>query len=182
LNNREDKPSLILKYDITLDDYIEANDAFLKKKNKRTYYFQSTIGVLAALGGLLLVILTNFYYIYGYVILLLGVMIILNHTLIHRIIVKRNWRKEPRIREPRNVTISEDKFIAKDQYSESISSWESFNDFIETKNLFLLFVQRKLFFLIPKRAFDNINMENEFRNILRSKLPSPGIEFVEHNT
>lgn len=172
MNGIEDKFTANLEYNITLDDYIEANYAYKKtsKLSNYGYLIFGILGVLFGLIGLTGIILTNFHYIYSYCVFFLGLFLIMETTLLYRIKLKKIWKREPSIRKPLFVTISEDKLIFKSPNSQTINSWEVYTKFIETKNLFLIFQQRNTFSVIPKRAFENTNVANNFRNLLKKKL------------
>jgi len=52
---------------------------------------------------------------------------------------------------------------------ESTTRWEGFEEWRESKGSFLLYVQPRLFFVVPKRVL-NVEQVAAFRELLRSHL------------
>jgi YcxB-like protein len=64
----------------------------------------------------------------------------------------------------------EDRFMAKGEYGSSSIPWSKFLKFKENQNMFLLYVSRLQFFLIPKRVFSSESARDDFSALLRAKL------------
>lgn len=67
-------------------------------------------------------------------------------------------------------------------HSEVKSDWSNFHEFIETGAYFLIFcsVNKRMFHIVPKRAFQSAEHEKGFRDILTEKLRKPAAN-TRHN-
>lgn len=168
MNNYAGKFTAKLEHNITLDDYIEANKVYIRT-SKFNYYGHWVLGILALIFGVIGVLI-NPNRIEGYGAILCGIYFVSAPTFLYRRRMEKKWKSEPSISEPLVVTITEDEIIVKSPYEEGITKWKAFTHYIETKNLFLIFRQQNVFNVVPKRAFENQDMENKFRNLLQKEF------------
>jgi len=67
--------------------------------------------------------------------------------------------------------ISDEGIISNTEVARSEMKWNLFTRWYEGKNVFLLYLQPRLFNIVPKRAFAPGEAE-EFRELLRRKIPA----------
>lgn len=163
-----------LEYNITLADYIEANNVYIKT-SKLKYHGYFVLGILAIVVGLLGIIIIPKYFA-SYLAILLGIYFFLSPTYLYQKRVKKIWERESSISEPLIVTLTDDEIIVKSPNEDGITKWKAFTHFVETKNLFLIFRQQNAFNVIPKRAFENHDLENNFRKLLQREFTTKQIQ------
>ena len=102
----------------------------------------------------------------------LGALLLFIVTLLHSYRVARVWKKEPSVHDSLMVDIGEDELHIVSQHEDGRIKWSAFSRFLETKNLFLIFRQRNVFNVIPKRIFRDASEIENFRQLLKKKLLS----------
>jgi hypothetical protein len=83
------------------------------------------------------------------------------------------WRQAEKIEkvfEPVKVVFSADGMESAGELSSAGMDWDQFYKIYETKNDFIFFPEKKIFYTIPKRFFDGQNSVVRFRELLREKL------------
>lgn len=157
-----------IEYRLTFEEYIEAQRIYIKT-SPYTYYGYWVLGILGIIVGIAGIVIVPAM-IAGYCAVLLGAFLVLSVTLFHRLRVARLWKKEPNISKPLFVDISEDDLHIISAHEEGIIKWEAFNRFMETKKIFMIFRQRSMFNVIPKRVFGDLNEVEKFRKLLFKKI------------
>lgn len=66
--------------------------------------------------------------------------------------VRRAWRGQPALELQQTMELNDAGLSMDDKQSRSEYTWDAFIQFLETRNLFLLFPSKLTFFIIPKRA------------------------------
>jgi hypothetical protein len=89
-----------------------------------------------------------------------------------RILIYMRWKQQPALYGVIDYQISEEAIVVTTQTSKSELGWETFTKFIETKNLFMLYSGRLLFYLIPKRAFADADEVAQFREMAKRRVQS----------
>jgi len=69
------------------------------------------------------------------------------------ILVRRTFKKEPSLQLETNVVVSDDGLIITNSRGEGKLNWSAFIRYTEAKEVFVLYVQSRIFYIIPKRAF-----------------------------
>ena len=80
------------------------------------------------------------------------------------------WRGNPHVKEEILSEVSDDGVRMKTSMTDSLSKWESFIKTRETRNLFLLYLSKHMVYMFPKRAFQDGDQIQEFRNLLQQKI------------
>lgn len=157
-----------VEYQLTFDEYLEAQRTYIKT-SRFTYYSYWVFGILGIVVGIIGIVMVPLVAAsYGAV--LLGTLLVLSVTLFHHLRVARLWKKEQNISKPLSVDIAEDDLHIISPNEDGRIKWAAFNRFLETKNLFMIFRQRNMFNVIPKRIFKDLGEVELFRNLLRRKI------------
>lgn len=81
------------------------------------------------------------------------------------------WKQQPALHGSLIYDVDEGGIVVTTETSKSEMKWETFTRFAESKNLFMLFAGKYLFYLIPKRAFDNEAEQAAFRELAKRRTP-----------
>ncbi len=84
--------------------------------------------------------------------------------------ISRQAERIEKIFEPAKVVFNEEGMESAGESSSAQMSWDEFYKIYETKQDFIFFPEKKIFYTIPKRFFANGNAIAEFRSLLREKL------------
>jgi len=157
-----------IEYQLTFDEYLEGQRAYIKTSLFR-YYIYWVFGILGITVGILGILVVPGMAA-SYIVILLGAYCVLSVTLFHRLRVTRLWKQEPNVSKQLSVEIAEDHLHFVSPHEDGRIKWSAFCHFMETKNLFMIFRQRNMFNAIPKRVFSNSGEVESFRNLLRRKI------------
>ena len=118
---------------------------------------------------LLFVIMAAFGLIYSYFIVPL--------LMANKIVQDKNWSAE------NNWTVTNDKITVNSGAGERKIKWELYQDFIDTQGFFLLIhsENKQSFQIIPKRAFESLEHEENFRQLLKSIFEKNRKSFVKQH-
>ncbi len=159
---------------ITFDEYLECQKFIYKK---RVLISRSIVFVC----GVFFLCL-DWYYdfkVYNIVLLFLSFIYISYALFLGKLrfkyIVKKNWKKYPKIHEEMTLNILEDGLSSyDDKGNPSHLNWSSFMDFKESENLFLLFLSPNLPICIPKKLLKEEEITKFYdlcsSNVKREKL------------
>lgn len=93
------------------------------------------------------------------------------------------WRQAERIEkifEPARVVFTENGMRSAGESSSAEMDWDDFYRVYETNQDFIFFPEKKIFYTIPKRFFQNANEIIEFKKLLQKKLGSKA-RFFKNN-
>lgn len=171
-----------LEYRLTLKDYQEANQTHFQKMRRLSYIFCWLLSIFFGVIGLLSVIasillLTGMIsdnnleepistLINGCVFLAVAIFVNPTLNLLQRYLIYRNWKSNPSIREPVNIEVTEEGIDFEGATFKSAIKWQIYTNFLESKNLFMLYQSNNLFNMIPKRAFSSNEQINQFRDLI----------------
>lgn len=68
------------------------------------------------------------------------------------------------------VEVNEETIKMKNPVFNSSVKWQLYIKAVETKNLFMIYQTKRLFDMIPKRAFSSNEQVEEFRELVRTKI------------
>lgn len=173
-----------IEYRLSLKDYQEANRTYLKLK--RSSYFSFWFAILVGLFFLIIslpFLLFNTFTMprdnwllicFLFSIYALSLPIIFFNPYFSNPIttyfINRVWKGLPNLHHPIRVEVNEEILKFKTINSESITQWQLYTKAVETKNLFMLYRAKTVFYMIPKRAFDSDEPVDEFRELLRNNI------------
>lgn len=168
------------EYRLTINDHLEANQAHFKSQS---FLYVAVLGIstLCITAGL-------FYFVFGCILIptqlmkgclfaVLGLILVALGVFcnpyinpLRRYAIARSWKSQPDIHEPRAIQVTEDGIIVKFPTFQSTINWQDYTHFIETKNLFMVYQDRRVFNLFPKRAFSSDHQVNQFRELLEKNI------------
>jgi hypothetical protein len=82
----------------------------------------------------------------------------------------KNFGEEAQLRREVTVEFSDDGIRSENSAGNSETKWIAFIGYAESDSVFLIYLTKKLFFIIPKSAFSSDDLK-EFRELLQQKLP-----------
>jgi hypothetical protein len=82
---------------------------------------------------------------------------------------KRDFVRHPNFSREQRLKIDEEGLHHKSEVGSSDTKWMAYTTFLETENLFVLYLGERLAECIPKRALSGIQLE-ELRQLLRRKV------------
>ena len=83
----------------------------------------------------------------------------------------RMWKTTPSLREPVSIGVNEERITIHSPSVESFINWEDYQKYLETENYFIIYVlYPQLFNIYPKRAFENSQDIDTFRQFVVNKI------------
>ena len=164
-----------LEFDYTFEDYLEASRLSSRRRRLATvsWYFLAIMFILAAIFTAVEAVLHDPISVSIEEMLIAAVFLFLTSPLFLRIIVRVRWKMQPQLQSRVHYQITPDAVRAATNTSKGETTWEGFVRFIETKNVFLLYPNKLIFHIIPKRAFASPDELASFRALATSKIPPP---------
>jgi hypothetical protein len=155
-----------VRYQCTADDYVEAQRAHARKSSG--YYVLLVLGILSVLTGLTIMLRVSLGS--GLVVAFGGIFWLSWFPLfLSRWRIKRDFRKHPNLGVPCALVADGDGLKTQSNVTQSQSAWRAYSKFLESPNLFLIYPGARMFFMVPKRAFSSVELE-EFRRLLHQNL------------
>lgn len=191
-----DISKVIISYQLTHEDYIEAKQINVFKRPGLIYKMSSyLLAITIPFFGIVYLIRINnpnFMIIqyfqssnnystsydnlfWGLLLIITGLPLLFSeicpkYDLLTRWKISRAYKKNFVIQQPRKVEINEVQIrIVLDSYRE-IRSWKNYIKFVESSKMFLLYYDKEEYQIIPKRAFNPESDINLFRNLLQNKI------------
>lgn len=162
-----------VSYIAALEEYYAADNAFrsVLNKNPIDMYVQIALGLIAiafiaigqyVIGGAIAII--AFLWQQGYA---------------KRWIVRRNFNKMVNHGEKETLTFSEENIAYECGLISECIDWDDYAAYLETETLLMLFYNGSdHYMIIPKRAIQNIQEENQLRQLLTRKLANYEVKSV----
>ncbi len=153
-----------IDYQCTLSDFLEV----ARQRKSFLYYFYWVVGVFFLFTGFLSLITggssqdVRMFVIAG---------VALAWPLIVRpISLRRHFRTIPNFALKQRLFAGEEGLRTTSDAGRSENNWSAYTDFLETKNLFVLYMGQGMFEVVPKRAFSPHELD-QFRELLARHLP-----------
>lgn len=156
-----------LNYQLTFQDYQEANQAYFKSQLLLIVGLSALIGLLVFLGIFNLIRRPD--NLEGYINLLLGLGFFPFINLLQRYNTARTWKTHPSLREPKILEVTEEGLTLQSSSFKATVKWQVYTGFLETKNLLILYSAKSTFDIFPKRAFIRSGELEKFRGMLLAK-------------
>ncbi len=106
----------------------------------------------------------------GAYVFLVGVNLLIGAHWVRRWVSKRKWEREPFYQSEHKVAFSEDGVYFRMEPIESNLDWKYYQRLVESPDGLLLVYGNDSFNLLPKRAFANETLLNEYRALAQKKL------------
>jgi YcxB-like protein len=90
--------------------------------------------------------------------------------LFYKIRLTRAFKTQSSLNEKFAFTFDEEGTYYKRALSSSQQKWAFYHSMLEGQNVFLLFINKKTYYVIPKRCFANEDEIASFRNLAKSKI------------
>ncbi len=71
---------------------------------------------------------------------------------------------------PRTITISEEGIVSDNPLGHAETTWDKYQQFRETKNLFLLYQSQDVIGILPKRVFATSSDLEQFKSLMATKI------------
>ena len=165
-----ERKMIAAEFQLTSDDYAEAQlDHFTKVLGKKLILYIFVLG--AAVVVTLLIALTDPAkrremlpaWIFLGAVLLLGVLVR------SKVFYRMQFNRTKALHAPIHFEAGDDGVVFRSQRGESTTKWEGLEKWRESKGSFLLYPQRRLFFVVPKRVLD-VGQVAAFRELLRKHI------------
>jgi len=156
------------EFQLTSDDYAEAQVAHITKAPGRII-----ILAIIALGAGFVVTLfitasaTRHEILPAWI--FLGAMWLFVVLLRSKVVYRMQFNRTKALHDPIHFEAGDDGVVFRTQRGESTTKWEGLEKWRESKGSFLLYPQRRLFFVVPKRVLD-VGQVVAFRDLLRKHI------------
>ena len=170
-----------LRFTLTEDDYVEAQrtvleDQALRRWCRRLLWVFAFLGIGAGIGiGCL-----DYYqervfnaeaWLVGLPALIVGLFYLLYLTVFWKLFVISDFKKHPTLHGEREWEFDENGIKTSAKIGHTELFWKAIIRWKETPNHFLFFLGKRLFWILPKRAFGDPSEEFALRELLGRKLP-----------
>ena len=161
------------EYKLKFKDYLEANFYYSKRTNLIVFsiiviFFVIEIITLGEFD--LLLAINNIFPIIGLFILFIFFQVFNIVAL---------WKKQSILHRPIVISFNSEQIKLHNESFNSTLKWSSYYRYQETKNLFLIYLSSRSFYLIPKRAFASTQVINELRQLLKGKIGKTPVNLEE---
>ena len=157
-----------IEFRLNFRDYQEAYKAYGRQQKIR-YYFYWLVVALLLISSILQFLLGDI--VGGILSLILAIILIPGCNWLNDFSIKTAWNNQSdTLKQPMTIEATGDSLSIEGESFESILQWKIFNKFIETNNLFVIYEEKFLFRIIPKRAFANNEELAGFRTILQENI------------
>lgn len=155
-----------LKYEITLPEFTEM--AWARHRSSIRWITGICVGVVGLLLGSVIYIYSD----HGLGLILIGfsIFLLLLQLVIPFLVFRRFYRRNIRMFGMRTVNISDRGIVADHQLGHVEATWNMYEKFRETQNLFLLYQSTDVVGIVPKRVFIDPADLQQFRDLIASKI------------
>jgi hypothetical protein len=155
-----------LEYEITLQEFLEM--AWLRHRASVRRIFGLCFSAAVFLFGVFLYIFVA--HDFGLYLMGLSSFLVLMLFAVTSLSFRRVYRRNSRMFGPRTITISDAGFISDHPLGRAETTWNMYEKFRETNNLFLLYQSADLIGILPKRVFATPVDLQQFRSLLTAKI------------
>jgi len=152
------------RYQCSVEDYLEAQRAA----------FARTARVIGITGVLLIPVAVWEIYSLGLAntapAILLGFLFLMCPFIFFASRVRRDFRRHPNLALEYRLRADDSGIELASDTNQGGGKWSSYTAFRETATLFVIYSGTRMFFMVPKRAFSEDQLDN-FRRLVRQKLP-----------
>lgn len=156
-----------LSFTYTEDEYIDAARLYFARAYDTKFLHGLWLAVFVC--GLLFAWLAGDVYAGGSI-MLAGLFVLARNWYAHSTLPRRYFRRNPKFRDPYELTFSDEGIVFRSKGVESRMAWGFYTKALETPEYFFLVYGKDMFSLIPKRVFRGPLQESTFREMLRGKL------------
>jgi hypothetical protein len=112
------------------------------------------------------------YYVLGVLFPLLGLAVATNFLSSSVLGAYSQWRANPQLHEEFQLTLAPEQLHFKAVTSDSTLQWECYSKYYESDSVFLLVQGKRMYNIVPKRAFTSPEQMGEMRSLLASAIRS----------
>jgi hypothetical protein len=159
-----------IRFNITAKDYIEAQRAHARRRRTERWALYGMQALAALAMGLGVFDLSRGAAQERGAFLLVMSLVWFTWFLSTDYLLARQYRATKALHGETFMDIAEDCIRSENVNGRAELSWSAIVDVLETKNLFMLYLQPTMFLFVPKRAFAEPDLP-AFRQILLSKVP-----------
>ncbi|HKF57944.1 MAG TPA: YcxB family protein [Blastocatellia bacterium] len=165
--------NLTLDFEYTFEDYLEASKAHGKRRPWLTlsWYFIAAVFTLAAGVTAVAAIQREGTSVSVVEVLVPAFFLFVTSPFFFRLMARQRWKQQPQLQARINYEITPDLVRVATKAATSEMKWASFIRLVETKNVFLLYPNKLIFHIIPKRAFADSDELASFRELATSRIP-----------
>lgn len=156
-----------IKFYLTWEEYFAAQEFFRRKH--QAVAPEWVIGGLLTVAGIALMFMDGMG-VFAVGVALLGLVVIFAGPRLRRLASNRKWVREPLFETEHEVSFSEDGVYFRMGEIESNLDWKYYQRVMENPNGLMLVYGNDSFNLLPKRAFANEKLFDEFRSIATRNL------------
>jgi hypothetical protein len=145
---------MTFNYDLTADDFVQAQHLFLRKTLGKRFGLVLIVFVFLVILGI--------YCLWGWLsgknppatgLWAADVGVLFTYVWIWSGIPwKKEFRRTRALHSSMELTVGEDEIAYKNERGDSRTKWSALEDWQESKSLFLLYPQPRMFFIVPKRV------------------------------
>lgn len=159
---------ITLRFKQTEDDYVSAMRLFYTRARKLHIKIDLVGGTAAVVIGAICWVVWG-YELEWLFLLCAGAVLLGMISAAWYIIPLITFRSEPKFRDEYLVQFSEEGITFKTANIDSKLEWNLYNSVIENNDVYVLMYGKRVFSVIPKRAFADSNEETAFRELLKQK-------------
>jgi hypothetical protein len=161
------------QYTPTKTDYVHGMRAYLIR-SWRIWIAYAVFGLMFAIGICSLVVFEGTYVSWLWI--LLSVLFFAFQMVLAPMLLGRRVRRNERLRAEMFWQVNDEHILVKNKFAETKFDWGTFHKVLETKRyyLFIYSVNKRMFQIVPKRAFESSEQETAFRDLLKRNIAGFG--------
>ena len=152
---------IALTYRLTRDDLVKAVRLW---ERRHTNIVRLLLGLMMGLGGTI-----NFvrgFHALGLILVLIGLALTTNLLPFSVLAARAQWKANPQLHDEIQMTITREGVRTKTATSDSTLLWSHYIKHHESGSVFLLLLNKRMYNIVPKRAFSGPEQIAEFRGLL----------------
>jgi hypothetical protein len=156
---------ITIMYRLTRGDLVEAVKLW---ERRHTNIVRLLIGLMMGLGGTI-----NFvrgFHVFGLILVLIGLIFAINLVPFSVLAARAQWRANPQLHEEFQLTLTPEQLHFKAVTFDSTLQWECYSKYYESDSVFLLVQGKRMYNIIPKRAFTSREQIEEMRSLIASAI------------
>lgn len=112
------------------------------------------------------------FYVIGVILPVVGLAVATNFLSFSVLGAYSQWRANPQLHEEFQLTLTPEQLHIKAVTSDSTLQWECYSKYYESESVFLLLQGKRMYNIIPKRAFTSPEQMEEMRSLIASAIQS----------
>jgi hypothetical protein len=157
-----------IEFDHRVEEHVSASRLYYSKRT-RWAKTDKVVAFLLVLFGTVLVILVGFQW-WSVIWFVLAALEFFNLLSIDPLVVRWQFKATPKFNERNTIVFEHDGIHFRTPTIDARLKWETYSEMLENDEVFLLVYGKRMYSVIPKRAFQGETEKERFRHLIAQRL------------